>query len=544
MKKRVLSLTLSLVLCLGLAVPSLAAEGTEVTTEDELRAALTNGGNILLGADIAVDGGIAPWGDPRGACTVVVSSCSNLDLNGHKLNIYSDSTLPGIIVKPGETLTISDSQYSETVPGNGELHVHGKVAIRTSGATLIINSGVVVAEAHFGAGIGGTNDQPGYHDGGTITINGGTVTATGGEYCAGIGGGGPTKGSGGDITINGGTVTAIAGSCAAGIGGGWHGQSGTITINGGTVRATGYHDHYYDGPAIGAGSDVEAVTNGSVQINGGTVELSLGGIKSKYISLKNCTVSGEGAGNYKGNYDSIGYSTGELIAEANNPGPATTPSKPTSIVDPAHIAYPSYQTVMVNGEKFTFYCYALKDESGNDTNYIRLRDLANILRCTEARFDVGWDNGVMITTGQLYVNNGTEHRTPFRDQRSYRDATASTLIDGNVVNLTAFTLTDDNGGGYTYYKLRDLGAALDFTVDWSAEQGVYILTKDYDGSDGWMRQAMNRYIDWVFYSHSDDDPIVWAQYAETSHMTTQEALDAGEIIIGDGDDEFGHLGGY
>ena len=34
--------------------------------------------------------------------------------------------------------------------------------------------------------------------------------------------------------------------------------------------------------------------------------------------------------------------------------------------------------------------------------------------------------------------------------------------------FTAILLTDDQGGGYTYYKLRDLGKVLNFNVGWSA----------------------------------------------------------------------------
>lgn len=35
-------------------------------------------------------------------------------------------------------------------------------------------------------------------------------------------------------------------------------------------------------------------------------------------------------------------------------------------------------------------------------------------------------------------------------------------------------LTEYQGGGYNYFKLRDLGAALGFNVGWSKEQGVFI----------------------------------------------------------------------
>jgi hypothetical protein len=47
-------------------------------------------------------------------------------------------------------------------------------------------------------------------------------------------------------------------------------------------------------------------------------------------------------------------------------------------------------------------------------------------------------------------------------------------VDGAAASLEALVLTDDSGNGYTYYKLRDLGAALGFTVDWTAADGILI----------------------------------------------------------------------
>ena len=40
--------------------------------------------------------------------------------------------------------------------------------------------------------------------------------------------------------------------------------------------------------------------------------------------------------------------------------------------------------------------------------------------------------------------------------------------------MTAITLLDDNGGGYNYFKLRDLGKALGFQVDYRNETGISI----------------------------------------------------------------------
>ena len=65
-------------------------------------------------------------------------------------------------------------------------------------------------------------------------------------------------------------------------------------------------------------------------------------------------------------------------------------------------AYASTQAVEVDGKKIEFQMYALKDASGNGTNYVKLRDVAHVLNGTGAQFSVGYDNAsksIAVTTG-------------------------------------------------------------------------------------------------------------------------------------------------
>ena len=56
------------------------------------------------------------------------------------------------------------------------------------------------------------------------------------------------------------------------------------------------------------------------------------------------------------------------------------------------------------------------------------------------------------------------------------------MIYGESIPFTAILLTDEQGGGYTYYKLRDLGKVLNFNVSWSANRGIYIeSSRAYEG---------------------------------------------------------------
>ena len=85
-----------------------------------------------------------------------------------------------------------------------------------------------------------------------------------------------------------------------------------------------------------------------------------------------------------------------------------------------------------------------------------------------------WDGNVVIVPDASYVPNGTELKAPFSGDRRYQKAAAKTVIYGESIPFTAILLTDDQGGGYTYYKLRDLGKVLNFNVGWSNSRGIYM----------------------------------------------------------------------
>lgn len=168
------------------------------------------------------------------------------------------------------------------------------------------------------------------------------------------------------------------------------------------------------------------------------------------------------------------YGPGATGQKPSTPQPTPTPAPTPTPETPKNLAYASTQTVTVDGKAVEFQMYALKDANGNDTNYVKLRDVAATLNGTPAQFEVSWDGAVNIVTGQPYTPNGSEMSTPFTGDRAYTVPTSETKVNGSAAALESIVLTDDSGNGYTYYKLRDLGTALGFTVDWSAEQGVFI----------------------------------------------------------------------
>ncbi len=160
------------------------------------------------------------------------------------------------------------------------------------------------------------------------------------------------------------------------------------------------------------------------------------------------------------------------VYELDVAGGTTPPVQPAGSV-----AYARSQTVTVDGTPISFQTYALKDANGYETNYVKVRDVASVLNGTAAQFNVEWDGAVNLRSGTAYRPNGSEMSTPFSGDRAYSPAASATKVNGRQMPMDAILLQDDKGNGYTYYKLRDLGGALGFRVDWSADVGISVNTK-------------------------------------------------------------------
>lgn len=173
---------------------------------------------------------------------------------------------------------------------------------------------------------------------------------------------------------------------------------------------------------------------------------------------------------------------GENVEPTIEPVPTVVPTEPaepakvTSIPN-SGIAHPSTQIVNIDGNKVSFAMYALLDTKGNPTNYIKVRDLAFALNGTAAQFEVDWNGAVNLLSGAPYTVIGLENNTPFSDEREYTIPQNPTNVNGAASDLTAIFLTNDEGGGYTYYQLRDLGKKLGFNVGWDSERGIFIETE-------------------------------------------------------------------
>ena len=141
------------------------------------------------------------------------------------------------------------------------------------------------------------------------------------------------------------------------------------------------------------------------------------------------------------------------------------------------------QTVLVDGEEVTFYAYALADENGGLTNYVKLRDVAALLSGTKAQFEVGWDGSINLETGKAYTAVGGEMEQTFEGSQLYVPGDAKVNINGAPADLEAITLWNE-AGTVNYFKLRDLGKTLGFNVGYNDTTGIFIQTgKPYTDAD-------------------------------------------------------------
>ena len=129
----------------------------------------------------------------------------------------------------------------------------------------------------------------------------------------------------------------------------------------------------------------------------------------------------------------------------------------------------SPQSLTVDGEPIVCEKYNI-----DGSNYFKLRDLALLLNGTDCQFSVGWDAAtdcVTINSGEPYEPNGSE-LVIGADRSSTAKPTAQTIyINGELrSDLSVYNLADNN-----FFKLRDLGEALGFTVDYDAATNTAIV---------------------------------------------------------------------
>ena len=109
------------------------------------------------------------------------------------------------------------------------------------------------------------------------------------------------------------------------------------------------------------------------------------------------------------------------------------------------------------------------------SNYFKLRDLAQVLSGTGSQFDVRYDEAtatVRITTGKMYIPNGTELLVGVDNSASAQPSSQAIRINGaNNKKLTVYNI-----GGSNFFQLRELANLLNFEVGYDIDTNTATVT--------------------------------------------------------------------
>ena len=151
-------------------------------------------------------------------------------------------------------------------------------------------------------------------------------------------------------------------------------------------------------------------------------------------------------------------------------------------------------------------------------NYFRLRDVAMLLNGSEKQFAVEYDEAektVSLTSGQPYRAVGGELSGTASETVSASPTNNAILIGGEIVTLTVYKID-----GANYFRLRDLGQALDFHVGYDDETKTVFLS----GSGGYEEETASEELPFEAQIIRTDGYHDGATYPRTLLIDSAEEL--------------------
>ena len=148
-------------------------------------------------------------------------------------------------------------------------------------------------------------------------------------------------------------------------------------------------------------------------------------------------------------------------------------SKKVTINVGSATATPTEDALYADGVKKTPSIYKI-----DSSNYFKVRDVAAVLNGTAKQFAVGFDSvasSVALTSGQPYAMTGSEMKPGKGEAVTAIVSDNSIYVNGQKLNLKAYKINGSN-----YFKLRDLGQALDFYVGYD-NNVKSIIVSGYSG---------------------------------------------------------------
>ena len=148
-------------------------------------------------------------------------------------------------------------------------------------------------------------------------------------------------------------------------------------------------------------------------------------------------------------------------------GTTTAPIQTTSSIQ----AVPTASAVKIDGKQVDFQAYNI---DGN--NYFKLRDLAFALNNTTSEFNITWDaekNLIQLIQNTSYEAVGNELEKNTAPFKTITENKSVIMVDSKEVTLQAYNIDGNN-----YFKLRDIGELIDFSVNWDSVNSIISIETD------------------------------------------------------------------
>lgn len=159
-------------------------------------------------------------------------------------------------------------------------------------------------------------------------------------------------------------------------------------------------------------------------------------------------------------------------AEEVPEAPEAPAEAPAAIVEEGPLTVvPTNQTLTVNGEVRETEIYNI-----NGSNYFKLRDMAALLNGTGSQFSVSYDAAtqtIAVVTGEAYEAVGGELELGTDKSATCVASPQSITVNGQALALTAYNI-----GGNNFFKLRELGEALNFSVEYDEATRTMVVASN------------------------------------------------------------------
>lgn len=146
--------------------------------------------------------------------------------------------------------------------------------------------------------------------------------------------------------------------------------------------------------------------------------------------------------------------------------------KEVDLASDEKMAFVSGENVSFDGRGLQINAYLI-----NRSNYVKIRDVAALLKDTPAKFDLAYDNekqSVIISKGKNYSDSFIHKESKLKEERIAKETMQKIVDDkGQEIELKGYFID-----GYNYFRIRDLGKVLDFGVAYDFKDQRVLLSSD------------------------------------------------------------------